>query len=82
MGLIGFTTEDLANLKAALVSGALIVQIGDRTVKYRDQKDIIQAIRMVQQELEGIPSDSGTTVQAKFSKGSKGTGSNSGFGHD
>lgn len=69
MAVIGFTTEDLANLKAALASGALIVQIGDRTIKYRDQKDIIQAIRMVQQELNGVPVDTVSTVQATFSKG-------------
>lgn len=69
MVVIGFTTEDLANLKAALASGALIVTIGDRTVKYRDQKDIIQAIRMCIQELNGTPTDTVTTVQATFSKG-------------
>jgi hypothetical protein len=69
MGVIGFTTDDLANLKAALASGALIVTIGDRTVKYRDQKDIIQAIRMVQQELEGVPDDTAANIQATFSKG-------------
>lgn len=69
MGAIGFTIEDLANLKAALASGALIVQIGDRTVKYRDQKDLIQAIRMVQLELNGFQTDSVSSVQATFSKG-------------
>lgn len=69
MSAIGFTTEDLMNLKAALASGALIVQIGDRTVRYRDQKDIIQAIRMVQQELNQVPADTASAIQATFSKG-------------
>ena len=69
MSNLGFTTEDLANLKAALVSGALIVRIGDREVRYRDQKELIQAIRMVQQELNGVPSDTSSTIQATFSKG-------------
>ncbi len=71
MATIGFTTQDLANLKAALVSGALIVRIGDREVRYRDQKDLIQAMRMVQQELNGVPADSGSRVQATYSKGLK-----------
>lgn len=71
MGVIGFTTHDLSNLKAALVSGALIVQIGDRMIRYRDQNDIIKAIRMVKQELEGIPSDTATTIQATFNKGNR-----------
>lgn len=69
MSALGFTSEDLANLKAALVSGALIVRIGDREIRYRDQKDIIQAIRMVQQELDGVATDTVATVQATFSKG-------------
>lgn len=69
MAAIGFTTKDLANLKAALASGALIVTIGDRTIKYRDQKDIIQAIRMCLQELNGTPTDTVSLVQGTFSKG-------------
>jgi hypothetical protein len=73
MALIGFTIEDLANLKAALASGALIVTIGDRTVKYRDQKDIIQAIRMCLEELNGVPTDTVANVQGSFNKGSWGS---------
>jgi hypothetical protein len=80
MGVLGFTTQDLANLKAALVSGALIVQIGDRMVRYRDQKDIIQAIRMVSEDINGSPTDTVSTVQATFNKGSWGSSQGSGDG--
>ena len=73
MGVLGFTTEDLANLKAALASGALIVTIGDRTVKYRDQKDIIQAIRMCLQDLNGAPEDTVSNVQGTFNSGKWGS---------
>ena len=69
MGTVGFTSEDLANLKAAYASGALRVRIGDREVIYRSSKEILDAIRLVQQELNGVPSDTASTIQAKFSKG-------------
>lgn len=67
---MGFTTADLANLKAALVSGALEVTIGDRTVKYRSQKDLIATIAMVQAELEGdSPATTSKIIQATYNKG-------------
>lgn len=52
-----FTQTDLENLKAALVSGASEVQIGDRVVKYRSQRDLLAAIQMVQNYLEGVSTD-------------------------
>jgi hypothetical protein len=52
-----FTQADLDNLKAALVSGAMEVTIGDRTIKYRTQKDLLAAIEMVSQYLDGVSDD-------------------------
>ncbi len=69
---IGFTSADLANLKAALVSGALEVQIGDRRVKYHSLADILAIIQMVQAELEGVSTDvddNASVVKATFSRG-------------
>jgi len=64
-----FTQADLDNLKAAFVSGALEVQIGDRLIKYRSQKDLVQALEMVKRAVEGFSSeDSPNVVQATFSK--------------
>ncbi len=68
---LGFTSADLANLKAALVSGARKVQIGDRIVEYRSQADLMAAIEMVQAELEGASAeidDNPSIVRATYSR--------------
>ncbi len=52
-----FTQTDLDNLKAALVSGATKVKVGDREVEYRKQSDLLAAIQMVQSYLEGVSDD-------------------------
>ncbi len=69
---LGFTSADLANLKAALVSGALEVQIGDRRVKYNSVKDLVAVIKMIQAELEGVSTDvddNPTVIKATYSRG-------------
>lgn len=69
---ITFTQQDLDNLKAALVTGASQVRIGDRTVVYRSQKEILEAIKMIQEFLETDSDDeSPDLVQATFSRGNK-----------
>lgn len=67
--MITFTQADLDNLKAALVSGASEVQIGDRKVKYKSQKEILEAIRIVQQSLEDASPSSVNVIPTGFSKG-------------
>ncbi len=52
-----FTQTDLDNLKAALVSGATKVKIGDREVEYRSQKELLATIQMVQSYLDGTSTD-------------------------
>ena len=67
-----FTQSDLDGLKAALVSGSLEVQIGDRRVKYRTQKELLEAISMVSNYLDGISTDvddNPNTVVAGYSRG-------------
>ena len=64
-----FTNADLENLKAALISGALSVKIGDREVTYRSQKEIIAAIKMIQEAIDGTTSSDLQNVKASFSKG-------------
>ncbi len=67
-----FTQSDLDNLKAALVSGASKVQIGDRTVEYRSQKDLINTIKMVQDYLDGVSTDvddNPNVIRATYKKG-------------
>ncbi len=69
-----FTTTDLDNLKAALVSGASKVQIGDRTVEYRSQKDLLAAIQMVQNYLDGVSTDvddNPNIVRPTYSRGER-----------
>jgi hypothetical protein len=78
MGALGFTTEDLANLRAAIASGSLIVRIGDREVRYRDQTDLIKAFKMVLQDLNGVSANTANNIQGTFSKGTWGSGSSGG----
>lgn len=67
-----FTQADLDALKAAYVTGALEVQMGDRRIKYRSQKELLEAMNAVQSYLEGVSSDvddNPNVIQAGFSKG-------------
>lgn len=68
-----FTETDLANLKAALVSGATRVQIGDRMVEYRSQKELLEVIKMVEASLaEPAPEEvNPNVIQVSFSRGSR-----------
>jgi hypothetical protein len=67
-----FTQSDLNALKAALVTGALEVQIGDKRVKYRSQSELLAAIKMVDEAVNGISTDvdeNPNTIKAGFSRG-------------
>ena len=71
-----FTTADLDALKAAFLTGALSVSIGDRTVTYRSQRELLAAIQMVQDVLNGISSDvenNPGTIQAGYARKPAGT---------
>ena len=48
-----FTSEDLENLKSALVSGASSVMIGNRNIMYRSKEELLELIRMVEDDLSG-----------------------------
>ena len=66
-----FTEADLENLKQAYVTGATRVKVGDREVEYRSQKDLLEAIKIVEQSLNGISDDiddNPTVIQAGFSR--------------
>jgi hypothetical protein len=71
--MITFTQTDLDNAKAALASGALEVMIGDRRVKYRSQKELIELIEMITAQLDGTgsTSDNPTMIQPGFSRGGR-----------
>lgn len=68
---LGFTSADLAALKAALVTGAKKVQIGDRAIEYHSKKELLELIKMVQDDINGV-SESDTdpsVIRATFSRG-------------
>jgi len=56
---MAFTTDDLAAIDAAIASGELTVQQGDRQVTYRSIGDLERARRIVKAELDSKPSSSG-----------------------
>lgn len=66
-----FTQADLDALKAAFLTGALEVQIGDRRIKYRDQAALLAAISMVQAAVDGVSDDiddNPNVVQAGYAR--------------
>lgn len=67
---LSFTQANLDALKEALLTGATEVQIGDRVVKYRSQKEILKMINIIEEHLNGISSTSApNTVVPSYSKG-------------
>jgi hypothetical protein len=66
-----FTQDDVDALKAAFVTGALEVQIGDRKVTYRSQKDLLAALKMVEEAVNGGSTDvddNPNVIQASYSR--------------
>lgn len=68
--MAGYTSTDLANLKAALATGAEDVQIGDRKIRYRSVAEIKKLIKEIQEDLEGASTTtSANLIQATYRKG-------------
>ena len=65
-----FTIEDLVSLKEALVSGASTVQVGGRMITYRSKKELLELIRLVEDDLNGTADDdcNSSVVVAGFDK--------------
>jgi hypothetical protein len=64
-----FTAADLVALKAALISGARRVRIGDREVEYQSREEIIATIQMIQQVIDGSNTADSQNIKASYSKG-------------
>lgn len=56
---MAFTTADLTAIDAAIASGELTVQQGDRQVTYRSISDLERARRIVKAELDAQANTSG-----------------------
>ncbi len=50
---MAWTVTDLDRLKAAIATGARVVQYSDKRMEYRSLKEMIQAKRMMEAELKG-----------------------------
>jgi hypothetical protein len=57
-----YTQSDLENLRAALVSGATSVTIGNRTITFRSKNDLLDLIRMVEDELADLSASEYSSV--------------------
>ena len=68
-----FSQNDLDNLKEALLSGADEVQIGDRRIKFKSKKELLELIELVENSIEGhlAKTENTKTIQASFSKQGK-----------
>jgi hypothetical protein len=67
---IVYTQADLDVLKEALLTGASVVRIDGREVRYRTQAELLQLIKAVQEQVDAASSSqSSSMVQATFTKG-------------
>ncbi len=67
-----FTQADLDRLKEAYLTGAREVQVGDRKIVYNSPKDILAAIQVVQEYIEGVSTDvddNPSIIRPTFSRG-------------
>lgn len=67
-----FTQDDLNRIKEAFLTGATEVTVGDRTIKYRPQKDLVSLMQVIQEAIDGVPSDVDdlpNIVRPTFSRG-------------
>lgn len=71
MAAITFTQTDLDNLKEALVTGAEEMVIGDKKIRFRSQKHLLELIKLAQESINGdaTSTTSSSTIQGTFSKG-------------
>lgn len=61
--MINYTQDDLDALKEALLTGATQVTVNGRTIIYRSKKDLMDLIKMIEDQLSGADnSESSTTV--------------------
>lgn len=61
--MIIYTQDDLNALKEALLTGATQVTVNGRTIIYRSKKDLMDLIKMIEDQLSGADtSDSSSTV--------------------
>lgn len=73
--ILGYTQDDLIQLKLALASGATMVSVGGRTIQYRTKKELMELIKLVENELNGTTEADDTTnanmIVATFDKKGK-----------
>ncbi len=65
---MAWTTTDLANIEAAIASGTLSVQFGDRRVQYQSIGELIKARDLIKAEVDLAVSSSTRCTFASFSK--------------
>lgn len=64
----GYTTEALAELQAAIASGASKIQYRDKTIEYRSLKDMLATVDLMKRAL-GLLTDPHTRIYPTMSKG-------------
>ena len=53
---MAYTAEQIADLKAAIASGQLMVRSGDRSVQYRNLDEMQRSLRIMEDEVSGSTS--------------------------
>jgi len=51
---VAYTSQQVAELRAAIASGQLIVRSGDRSVQYRTLAEMKEALRLMEADLAGV----------------------------
>lgn len=76
-----FTLEQLRVLEAAIASGTLEVDYGDKRVIYKTLDEMLRVRRLIRREL-GLSNEAGSRRYAAFSKGTDSCGSSRKFADD
>jgi hypothetical protein len=66
---IVFTQTHLDKLIEAYTQGVNQVRIGDRMMVFNSPADLLKQIKVIQAQLDGVPTESSSNVPARFTKG-------------
>jgi hypothetical protein len=59
---VAYTQQQVADLKAAIAGGQLMVRSGDRSIQYRSLDEMRTVLRLMEDELAGLAGTNGLVL--------------------
>ena len=59
---MSYTAQQVADLKAAIAGGQLMVRSGDRSIQYRSLSEMQTVLRLMEDELAGLAGTNGLVL--------------------